>query len=413
MEEGQIHQTSMDDERQEKLVWKRDFPPLLQGFYFQLLAGLNDANLGIILPSIKAQFGLNQYVVSIVFLCTTLGYMLAAVANGYLIRRFSQVTSAMIGSISLVLGYLLFSCAIPFPVLCVFMICIGFGLALIQTFYGFGALIGPLIASSVSNWKGTYQIFCGMAGLNIVLQLFTFHDYRKQEKQQQSTDREERQQQEGQESVSNRLIYDTLHQPILYTGAVFLLLYVGTEVCIGNWGYTFLLSRNSDAVAMARIMAGYWGGICAGRLTLGWLTLKWGEKRMIYGYVCVLIGMLLLLYLVPFVSVNATALVIIGITIGPLFPTTVAVTSKVVPERLRVTTIGFLCAFGSGGSALFPYVGGVLIGSLGVSSLLPFCISLSSMMLISWLFVPNPEHSKPPIYRRLLDWIVGIGNKMS
>jgi hypothetical protein len=46
MEEGQIHQTSMDDERQEKLVWKRDFPPLLQGFYFQLLAGLNDANLG-------------------------------------------------------------------------------------------------------------------------------------------------------------------------------------------------------------------------------------------------------------------------------------------------------------------------------------------------------------------------------
>jgi hypothetical protein len=46
MEEGQIHQTATDDERQEKLVWKRDLPPLLQGFYFQLLAGLNDANLG-------------------------------------------------------------------------------------------------------------------------------------------------------------------------------------------------------------------------------------------------------------------------------------------------------------------------------------------------------------------------------
>lgn len=147
-----------------------------------------------------------------------------------------------------------------------------------------------------------------MAGLNIVLQLFTFYEYKNQEKQQQviqPTDSEERQQQ-GEEPASSRLIYDTLHQPILYTGAVFLLLYVGTEVCIGNWGYTFLLSRSSDTVAMARIMAGYWGGICAGRLTLGWLTLKWGEKRMIYGYVCVLIGMLLLLYLAPFVSVNAT-----------------------------------------------------------------------------------------------------------
>ncbi|CAO3593869.1 unnamed protein product [Absidia cylindrospora] len=193
----------------------------------------------------------------------------------------------------------------------------------------------------------------------------------------------------------SQLISETLHQPILYAGAVFLLLYVGTEVCIGNWGYTFLItSRSSDTVAMARIMSGYWGGICAGRLFLGWLTLKVGEKRMIYGYVTVLIGMLLLLWLVPLVAVNATALVIIGITIGPLFPTTVALTSKVVPEHLRATTIGFLCAFGSGGSALFPYVGGVLIGSLGVGSLLPFCISLASMMLISWLFVPNPDASK-------------------
>ncbi|KAI8099172.1 major facilitator superfamily domain-containing protein [Halteromyces radiatus] len=397
-------ESSSVDHTNGKMHWKKQLPPLLQGFYFQLLAGINDANLGIILPSIKAQYGLTQYVVSIVFLCTTAGYMLAAVMNGYLIRKYNQVGTAMIGSVSLVAGYLVFSCPIPFPVLCVFMIFIGFGLALVQScsnvissqmprstvilnflhaFYGFGALLGPLIASGLPGWQDTYRLFCGLSGFSIVLQLFTFHDYDPPVEQQESSTTDKDHQ---------RIMYDTLHQPILYACAVFLLLYVGTEVCIGNWGYTFLITaRSNDTTAMAHIMTGYWGGICAGRLGLSWLTFKIGEKKMIYSYVSVLIGMLFLLWFVPLVSVNATALVIIGITIGPLFPTTVALTTKVVPDHLRATTIGFLCAFGSGGSALFPYAGGVLIGSLGVRSLLPFCISMAIMMLISWIFVPNPD----------------------
>ncbi|ORZ04634.1 major facilitator superfamily domain-containing protein [Absidia repens] len=380
-----------NQEEKQKFHWARDLPPLLQG---------------IILPSIKSQFGLSQYVVSIVFLCTTAGYMLAALANGHLIRRYNQVITAMIGSISLVCGYLIFSCTIPFPVLCVCcnVICSEMPKATVMlnflhAFYGFGALIGPLIASSVHGWQDTYRIFCGLAGLNIILQFFTFGTYSQKEKQNdEETTTTEVETNSTTTTTSttakkdddnSKLIYDTLHQPILYAGAVFLLLYVGTEVCIGNWGYTFLITaRSSDTVAMARIMS----GIGAGSVPVG-------EKRMIYGYVSVLIGMLLLLWLVPLVAVNATALVIIGITIGPLFPTTVALTSKVVPEHLRATTIGFY--FGSGGSALFPYVGGVLIGSLGVGSLLPFCISLASMMLISWLFVPNPDTSKS-VYQWLL-----------
>lgn len=49
--------------------------PLFESFYIQLLSGINDSNLGIILPSIKAHYGLTQYVVSIIFLCNTFGYV--------------------------------------------------------------------------------------------------------------------------------------------------------------------------------------------------------------------------------------------------------------------------------------------------------------------------------------------------
>lgn len=51
------------------------FLPMLQSFMIQFITGINDSNLGIMLPSIKAHYGLSQYVVSIIFLCNSLGYV--------------------------------------------------------------------------------------------------------------------------------------------------------------------------------------------------------------------------------------------------------------------------------------------------------------------------------------------------
>ena len=59
--------------------WRRVSPYILtafQSFMLLLVSGLNDGNLGIILPSIKAHYGVTQYVVSIIFLCNALGYII-------------------------------------------------------------------------------------------------------------------------------------------------------------------------------------------------------------------------------------------------------------------------------------------------------------------------------------------------
>ncbi|KAI8059574.1 major facilitator superfamily MFS_1 [Gongronella butleri] len=393
---------------QDKRSMKKYILPLCQSFFFQLISGINDANLGIILPFMQVQYNLSQYVVSVVFLASTAGYLIAALGNGFLTRKFGYPNTSLIGCASLFVGYLVCGCPVPFAAQCIFLVFVGFGLALIQScanvicgnmprptiilnflhaFYGFGALIGPLIASSVSNWRTTYRIFCALAALAGITSMFALGrgKVRRPGVPLESDD-------EG--TASRGLLHETLHQPIIYAGALFLLFYVGTEVLIGNWGFTFLLdTRSDDTVAMAHVMTGYWSGICFGRLALGWLTLKFGEKRMIYGYVLVLIAMLLLLWLVPAVGVSATALVIIGIAIGPLFPTTISLTTKIVPSRLQATTIGFLAAFGSGGSAIFPYLGGVLIGSAGIGALLPFCISMAAMLFVTWIWVPNPGPS--------------------
>lgn len=105
------------------------------------------------------------------------------------------------------------------------------------------------------------------------------------------------------------LLSQIVRYRIIYVGALFLLFYVGTEVTVGNWGYTFLISvRSMDTIGMAHIMSGYWAGLCMGRLLLGFLTLKWGEKRMVLLFLSVIVGMLFVVYFVPLVTANATGI---------------------------------------------------------------------------------------------------------
>ncbi|CDH57842.1 major facilitator superfamily mfs_1 [Lichtheimia corymbifera JMRC:FSU:9682] len=436
------------------------FLPMIQAFFIQFITGINDSQLGIMLPSIKAHYGLSQYVVSIIFLCNTCGYMMAAVSNGFLIKYLSQAKTALIGSISMVLGFLVILFALPFPVMCVFMVAVGFGVALTQAssnvvcgemphntlmlsflhaFYGAGGLIGPLLASAIlaqgQPWNTSYKVMCGFAGFNTLSILICYRKLRIRSEREADAALAEKQLQNESNDDNNsdhdslgstcptvvssteddiesfdgktkepNLLSQVLNYRICYVGCAFLLFYTGTEVTIGNWGYTFLITaRSSDTVAMAHVMSGYWAGICAGRLFLGFVTSRFGEKRMVYVYLTIIVAMLILLWLIPYIGANATALVVTGFTLGPIFPTTVSVAHQIMPTKLYATAVGFLSAFASAGTAVFPYATGVLIGSQGVQAMLPFCVATSSCMWLLWLFMPDPRRGNfiRPLLTRL------------
>lgn len=56
----------------------------------------------------------------------------AAVANGYLIQKLSQAKAALIGAVSFTLGFLILLFAVPFPVMCCFVVFVGYGSASLQ-----------------------------------------------------------------------------------------------------------------------------------------------------------------------------------------------------------------------------------------------------------------------------------------
>lgn len=61
--------------------------------------------------------------------------------------------------------------------------------------------------------------------------------------------------------------------------ALFLLGYVGVEVALGGWIVTFMIRvRDGSAFASGMTATGFWLGITVGRIVLGFVTPRVGEK---------------------------------------------------------------------------------------------------------------------------------------
>ncbi|KAG2222561.1 hypothetical protein INT45_002692, partial [Circinella minor] len=438
--EGQANHTENKDnssaiEKQSRCAWLRPFlSPLLQSFFIQFMTGLNDGNLGITLPHIKDHYVVYQTVISTVFLCYASGFAIAALLDGMIITKLTQAKTMMIGALALVIGFAMVFMALPFPALCVFYVFIGFGVALTQSganvFVGelpkatmmlnflHGALLGPFIASALlqhRSWNYTYLVLASFAVNDRRKRICTEPDLeattvelRKSENvsekngfkdnNQQSLDKlrysslrcssinsiqsnhssasgttavsyiEENNNSQDKEKNS---LAQVICYRVAYIGCFYLLVYVGIEVTIGDWAYT--------------------ADLCIGRLCLGYITLKCGEKQMVYIYISILICMCAIFWAIPIIAVSSVALLLSGIALGPLFPTMLSLASQCVPCYLYATCVGFLCAFGSGGSAIFPYLTGVLIDGFSVKIIPPLTLAMSLFILAAWFLIPNSE----------------------
>ena len=177
-----------------------------------------------------------------------------------------------------------------------------------------------------------------------------------------------------------------------------MLFYVGTEVSLGSWSYTFLLEeRHGSTLLSGWSVSGYWLGLTLGRLILGKVGQRVGNKRLIQGCLLGAVTGVLFIWLVPGQGAAAFGLALTGFSLGPIFPTTIALMSDRVSPRVLPSAIGFLASLGSMGAAIFPWLAGNLAQYTGMWSLLPYVIVLTAMMLILWVSLqkrPQPEHER-------------------
>ncbi len=369
-------------------------------FFAFILIGANDGAVGVLLPSMMFHYHVDKGTIGLVFLSMTLGFLISAINSGLLVEKLGPRRYLMLGTALILLSMFTISLAPPFHIFVAALLPLGFGVAVIDAglnayiaglpgntallnylhaFYGTGALLGPLVASGMLalqlGWNHVYDIWIGMCLILLIGFSFAFKNRHAAAREGARTQKAE-----------GNLLFNALRLHVVWIAALFLVFYTGTEVSLGSWSYSFLTeARHGPALLSGWVVSGYWLGLTLGRLFLGHVAQRIGSKRLIEFCLPGVIAGVLLVWLVPAEAVSAFGLCFTGFCLGPIFPTTIALASELVPGRLLNSAIGFLSSMGSVGVAFFPWLAGNLAQYLGLWTLLPYVIILTIAMVFLWL----------------------------
>ncbi len=355
-------------------------------FFAFILIGANDGAFGVLIPSLRTHYGIDKATVGLLFLMQTIGYLIAAFNTGLLVEKLGNRRFLILGTLSFLLGALALSLMAPFGIVLVTMLLLGFGVAIIDA--GLNAYIAgmprnaallnyPLIASTILTirwgWNSVYFVWIGISLILLVGFRLIF------EKDQSSQQAEEAAQSE------DNILVTTLRLPIVWIAAFFLLVYVGAEVSVGSWVYSFLTEERHISILFSGwLVSGYWLGLTLGRVTLARVALRIGNARLVQ---CCLVGAIaaaLIFWLVPLYPVSAFGLCLLGFSFGPIYPITISFLSNSVSHRVLPGAVGFLASLGSIGGAMFPWLTGILAQRVGLWSLMPLVILLTLAMICLW-----------------------------
>jgi fucose permease len=378
-------------------------------FFAFILIGAVDAAVGVLLPSLRAFYAIDKAAVGFLFISSTFGYLVSAFASGLLVEKLGMRVFMMLAPAMITLAAITISFMPPFIVLMLGFLMSGFGIGLIDAglnshiaalpnntaplnflhaFYGVGALLGPLLATGVLayalQWNTVYYVWMSMSVLLIVGFAMAFRGYRTRAHQM--------------EHVAGRkqgnVLAAALRLRVVWVAALFLLIYVGIEGSLSAWTFSFLTEERHEAEVLSGLaISGYWLGLTLGRLTLGKVGERIGNRRLIELCLVGVVAGVLLVWLVPVGAAMAAGLWLVGFSLGPIFPTTIAMMSGLVPARILPSAIGFMASFGSMGAALLPAAAGALAERVGLWVLMPYAIGLTVLLLGLWVALERQHNS--------------------
>jgi fucose permease len=376
----------------------RNRPSLALSFGALVVIGLNGGASGVLIPDQQADYHADKSTIGLLFFAFSAGYLISGAVNGLLIRRLGARGQLALGGLVMTLGAVGSALAPPFPVLVGLAVVLAFGagaldagynafvahlpepttlLNLLHACYGLGALIGPLIAAFLLNagygWQSFYVVLAPF-GLALAVGALALLPGPA------PVDRHE----DGTPTAS---LTRALARSEVWLGMLFLTVYVGVEVTVGNWGFSYLTQlRGVDDLLAGWVVSGYWLGITLGRFVVNAITSRLGMSTaaMMYAMVLGVCGCSVLLWAAPDGPLVAAALLLMGVFLGPVFPTTIAVIPQLTPSALVPTAVGLLVGFSVIGGSILPWLAGTLAQHLGLGSLPPYLLVLGAVCVLSW-----------------------------
>jgi fucose permease len=312
-----------------------------------LVFGFSENIKGPAIPKIQAQFSLNEFHIGLLLALNSLGYLLACSYTGWLVRKIglkfttisSFTTMAFAGILIyfapnymsfsgsyfvMYLGNGMLEISLGIMAATIFTKNTGTMMNLSHFFYGLSSMIAPLLSTrlmglsfsnSMLGWRGMYLIVLSFSLIPILPALYGTFPMKDKD---------------SHERIS---LKDFIKNPIAWLILFILSFGVIAEMAIGGWLVNFLeKSYSFDSTSAASVLSGFFFCFMLARLLFGPLIDKIGFVKSILILSC-FSGVSIITSLLigkPAVFLLAIA----GFGIAPIYPTVMALMSKVFKNNM-------------------------------------------------------------------------------
>ncbi|MEV5410033.1 MFS transporter [Thermopolyspora sp. NPDC052614] len=408
---------------QQVVLGRRWWLPVTVSYVAFIITGVGAAATGVLLPAQIRDYGVDMATIGTTFFAFSAGFMLAGSTAGPVIHRFGIRAALVIGGGVYVAACLYTALRPPFLAFVAVQVVVGHGMGTLESalntflaglpnsttllnrlhaFFGVGALIGPLLATWIlgfAPWT-MVSLVLAVATVPVLVAFVLTLPARPAPAAEAAPDRTPEAAPKPGEKGGGSLLGAVAREPAVLLGAAFLAVYVGTEISVGNWAFTFLTEERELTDRFAGyIVSGYWLGLTAGRFLISPLATRLGLTPIGMTFLC-LFGVTtaaLLTWVFPGTIMAAASLTLFGFFLGPLFPTTMAVAPQLASPALVPTTIGLLNGVSVIGGAVFPWLVGAIAEGIGVWTLPPYALTLAFLQLTLWWAVANRLSPTPAL----------------
>jgi fucose permease len=344
-----------------------------------LLIGTILTILGPLLPEITAYFEVGYATIGGALLVSSAAYMPSVLWAGFGCARWGTRSVSTVGLLLMALGY-----AVAASASCWWVFVVGLGLGggvgfafaeagvnalvmevsdeskgaalnMLHVFAAIGAVLGPFIARGVLALSGSWQYVYAVLSLAFCVGAAVFAIRNDLGQRTQGG------------NAGPKPCWKDLASPMMAFLAAAMFFYVGTEIGLSNWIYSYaVMEVGVRAVVGASLNSLFWLGLGLGRLASVYASERLGYERFLF---CGALGAALAL-LPGLVWPNAPVVVLsfflTGFLFSGTFPTLLALGGQTFPDQNGPVS-GILIFFAGVGSMVFPPAMGLLAEVRGIS----------------------------------------------
>lgn len=335
-----------------------------------LLSGVVTTLLGPILPALASRWSLGDAQSGTLFMAQFLGNTLGATGSGALIARWGYRRTLGVSMLLTAAGVAgLGAAGHVLGLFCIALYGVGLGILIPATnllvaathpkraagalnflnfCWGLGAVAWPLAAARFLLRGGPLQLLEPLAAVLAVWSAAYF------------CLRIEAPEPQLENAPAGHILQPDVGFFVLLGSMCFL--YVGTENAFAGWIATYVKRLVSEPGQMWMAMPSYfWGALLAARLAAPWVLKHWAERTVVSAGLFGATAGSVVLLLSHSTAVMVSAIVLVGLGLGPVYPTLIAWMTQKRPHPLRHTASYIFAVSGLGGATL-PLLVGVVAG---------------------------------------------------